>query len=276
MSIYAVGDIQGCYDDLLRLLDKIGFDADRDRLWCTGDLVNRGPKSLETLRFIKQLGEGAVTVLGNHDLHLLAVALTGRVKRRPTDTLDAVLRAPDRDELLDWLRRRPLLYYDPELDYVLVHAGLAPQWDLDTARALAAEVEAALRGPAHREFLADMYGDSPARWSETLTGIERLRFAVNCLTRMRYCDASGKLDFSAKGAPGSQPQKLLPWFEVPRRANAGIRILFGHWSTLGPFNAHNVYALDGGCLWGGQLVARRLDGGGRWICVNCAAKQQPG
>jgi|SRR5215469_5549099 len=276
MATFAVGDIQGCYDDLMRLLERIAFDPAEDRLWFTGDLVNRGPRSLDVLRFVKRLGEGCVCVLGNHDLHLLAVA-AGTSKHRKHDTLDEVLDAPDREELLDWLRQRPLLHHDKSLGYTLIHAGLPPQWDLSEASGCARELEAVLRGKAHADFFRHMYGDEPRRWSPMLGRTDRLRFIVNCFTRLRYCNAEGDLDLKAKGAPGTQPEGYLPWFEVAGRASAGLHILFGHWSTLGEVRGSNVHALDTGCVWGGRLSALRLDGddSGAWYGVACPGAQRP-
>ncbi|HET7921998.1 MAG TPA: symmetrical bis(5'-nucleosyl)-tetraphosphatase [Gammaproteobacteria bacterium] len=277
MALFAIGDIQGCYDALRRLLDRLDFNPAEDRLWLTGDLVNRGPQSLETLRFVKGLGERALCVLGNHDLHLLAVA-TGHAHTRASDTLEAVLAAQDRDELLAWLQQQPLLHHDAALGYTLVHAGLAPQWTLATAQTCARELESVLRGPEAGEFFANMYGNHPDRWSDVLAGMERLRFIVNCFTRLRYVGPEGQLDLQSKGAPGSQPPGFVPWFEAPARANAELHILFGHWSTLGEVRAHAVYALDTGCVWGGRLSALRLDGddSGGWYSVDCPVAQRPG
>jgi bis(5''-nucleosyl)-tetraphosphatase (symmetrical) len=275
MAVYAIGDVQGCFDELQRLLERIRFDPAEDRLWFVGDLVNRGPKSLEVLRFVKGLKERAATVLGNHDLHLLAVAL-GAARRRYSDTLDAVLKADDREELVSWLRFRPLLHYDPALAWTLIHAGLPPQWDLPKAKECAAEVEAVLRGYDHTAFLANMYGNMPSRWSEVLSGWDRLRFIVNCFTRLRYCDAAGHLALEEKGPPGTQPPHILPWFTVPGRASLGINIVFGHWSTLGSHRAQGILALDSGCLWGGCLTAARLDGDGELISVPCPGARRPG
>jgi bis(5'-nucleosyl)-tetraphosphatase (symmetrical) len=258
MATYAVGDIQGCYDELRRLLDKAGFDPVSDRLWCVGDLVNRGPDSLATLRWVKALGDRAVVVLGNHDLHLIAAALVGE-RRGKKDTIDDILAAPDRDELIDWLRHRPLLHHSEKKGFTLVHAGLPPQWDLDQARACAREVEAVLQGPDAKAFLTEMYGDEPERWSDDLTGIERLRFITNCFTRLRWCDAHGRLLLHEKGGL-EQPSSpgALPWFEAPGRRSANTRILFGHWSTIGFLNRQNTWALDSGCVWGGRLTALRV------------------
>lgn len=260
MAVYAIGDIQGCYRPLQDLLGQLEFDPERDRLWFTGDLVNRGPDSLEVLRFVHDLGDRAVVVLGNHDLHLLAV-WAGQARTKRNDSLDGILRAPDRDQLMDWLRSRPLLHEDPDLGAVLVHAGIPPAWDLATARRCAREVEAVLRGPDHVALFGELYGDEPAQWDPALRGTERLRFIINAFTRMRYCDTEGRLEMDCKQAPGTQPAGYLPWFEVPGRrydAAAG-RIVCGHWSTLGYRQQPGLLALDTGCLWGGQLTAVRLD-----------------
>lgn len=257
MAIYAIGDVQGCYAELRLLLDKLRFDPATDRLWFVGDLVNRGPQSLETLRFIRSLGAAATTVLGNHDLHLLAVA-NGVSRTKHRDTFGDVLHAPDRDELLDWLRRQPLLH--GEGGFYLIHAGLPPQWRIEDAARHAREVEACLADGDSAEFFRRMYGDTPDRWSDSLDYWDRLRFTTNCLTRMRYCGPDGRIDFKQKGEPGSQPKPLLPWFEVPGRLSGGAKVVFGHWSTLGFYARDGIYGLDTGCLWGGELTALRLDG----------------
>lgn len=257
MATYAIGDIQGCYEALNRLLERIHFERDQDQLWLVGDLVNRGPHSIEVLRFVKGLEEHAVCVLGNHDLHLLAVA--ARVAPGSRDeSLEDVLTAPDREEILDWLRQRPLMHRDPDLGYSLLHAGLPPQWDIPFALARAGEVEAELQGPDYRGFLKAMYGNRPRRWRDNLKGMDRLRFITNCFTRLRYCDRRGNLSLKDKGAPGSQKPAYFPWFDVPGRASASERIIFGHWSTLGYLHSGNVWALDSGCLWGGALTALHL------------------
>lgn len=255
MSVYAIGDIQGCYDELLRLLDAIEFNEHIDQLWFVGDLVNRGPKSLETLRFVKSLGNSAVTVLGNHDLHLIATALNLN-KPRKKDSLEAILSAHDCDELLHWLRHRPLFHHNDE--FCLLHAGLPPQWDFVQTERLAREVEQVLQGPDHAHFFKHMYGDKPAIWSDDFNHHEKTRFVINCFTRMRYCDIHGQLDFHHKGPLGSQPDHLMPWFTVPDRKSADMKIVFGHWSTLGYHEENNCYAIDTGCLWGGQLTALKL------------------
>ena len=264
MTTYAIGDLQGCYSELLDLLNVIDYDQKRDRLWFTGDLVNRGPESLEALRFVHRL-RGAVTVLGNHDLHLLAVA-GGHARARKKDTLAQILEADDRDDLLDWLRAQPLLHRDEKLGYTLIHAGLVPQWNIAQALALAREVEKVLRGGDAPAFFEHMYGDGPGCWSAQLRGWERLRFITNCFTRMRFCDAKGCLALEEKGPPSARPDRFSPWYEAPGRRSGRERIIFGHWSTvhLGTnfdFAAHRVYPLDTGCVWGGTLTAMRLDDG---------------
>jgi len=267
MATYAIGDVQGSFEELGALLGSVGFDGNRDRLWFVGDLVNRGPASLATLRFVRDLGGRALTVLGNHDLHLLALAY-GFAKRREDDTLEDVLAASDRDELLDWLRHRPMIHV--QADRVLVHAGLLPQWDVATARALAREVEVELRGPRHREFLAQLYGSRPDRWSDSLRGIDRLRVIVNAMTRLRFCTPEGVMEFHTKGEATEAPAGYLPWFEVPGRRSAERTVICGHWSALGLRIAPNLLALDSGCVWGGKLTAIRLEDR-RLYQVPCAA-----
>ena len=256
MAVYAIGDVQGCFDALCALLDKLEFDPAADRLWFAGDLVNRGPQSLEVLRFVQSLPQ-AVTVLGNHDLHLLAVA-QGQAPIKKHDTFTDVLSAPDRAELLGWLRSRPLLHHDPTLGYTLVHAGLLPMWDLTTAQQLAREAEHFIERSEHNELYTHMYGDTPDHWEAQLGGWARIRVIINGFTRLRYCDRRGRMDLRPKMAPGRQPPHLLPWFEVPNRRSAELRIVFGHWSTLGVHEGEGVIALDSGCLWGGRLTAVRL------------------
>ncbi len=258
MATFAIGDVQGCFDALQALLEKISFRPQQDTLWFTGDLVNRGPKSAEVLRLVMDLGASAVTVLGNHDLHLLAVAHEA-TPALPSDTFEDVLRAPDCDRLLGWLRRRSLVYQDARLGFALLHAGMLPQWDVATARCLAGEVEAELRGARFVDFLAQMYGDRPDRWDARLRGYERLRVIVNALTRLRYCDTEGRMDLTPVGAPGSQPAHLKPWFQARTRAAREPTIVFGHWSALGIWDRDGVIGVDSGCLWGGSLTAVRLD-----------------
>ncbi|MCF6324451.1 MAG: symmetrical bis(5'-nucleosyl)-tetraphosphatase [Gammaproteobacteria bacterium] len=275
MATYAIGDVQGCFDELLELLNKIKFDQAQDYLWFAGDLVNRGEKSLEVLRFVKSLGSRAITVLGNHDLHLLAV-VQGRRKPLAKDRMEAILNAPDRDELCDWLRQQPLMHRDKQLGYVMLHAGLLPQWSLDDAMARAAEVEQVLRGDDYAEFINHMYGNEPAQWSDRLSGWERLRFITNCFTRLRFCDEQGRLELKEKGAPGNQPAGYQPWFELRATQCDQQQILFGHWSTLGMRQPDNVYGLDTGCVWGGTLSALRIDVEPQWSNVACRAICDPG
>jgi bis(5'-nucleosyl)-tetraphosphatase (symmetrical) len=256
MATYAIGDLQGCLEPLRQLLGEMGYNARRDRLWFVGDLVNRGPQSLETLRFVKSLGERAITVLGNHDLHLVTVAEGfGRIHK--SDTLDEILSAPDRAELLAWLRARPMVHREGE--YLMVHAGLLPQWNPPQAEALAAEVEAELRGPRYRELARAMYGNQPDRWSEQLTGYDRLRVIINAMTRLRICTPDGRMDFSHKGGLEDIPRGYLPWFEVPGRKSASATVVCGHWSALGLRVEPRLLTLDSGCLWGRTLSAVRLE-----------------
>jgi bis(5'-nucleosyl)-tetraphosphatase (symmetrical) len=258
MALYAIGDIQGCDTALGSLLEAIGFSPDRDQLWFVGDIVNRGPESLQALRRIRAMGDAATVVLGNHDLHLLAVAC-GVSQVRNGDTLDEILAAPDRKILLDWLLHRPLMHEEPARNLALVHAGLPPQWSLSTARSCAREVERALQEDPTRLFQT-MYGDEPARWDDALGGAERLRYIVNCFTRLRYIDAEGRLALRVKGSPKKpQTKQLTPWFEAPGARWRGPRVVFGHWSALGFLNTPEVVSLDTGCVWGGSLTALRLD-----------------
>lgn len=280
-KLWAIGDVQGCQAELLELLGKIAFEPGKDRLWFTGDLINRGPRSLATLRFVRELGSSAVTVLGNHDLHLLAVAY-GFTDAKSQDTFQDILDAPDRNELLEWLRRQPLAIQDAETGWLMSHAGVPPCWTASEALDRAAEVEEVLGSHDPERLLAKMYGNEPAKWSDELEGLPRWRFIVNAFTRMRYCHPDGRLEFHEKGPPGSQPQPLLPWFEIPDRRNSGEKIVFGHWSALGPAGTGNpaVAALDTGCLWGGSLTALRLDAdpadSSAWISVDCAGALEPG
>lgn len=258
MAVYAIGDLQGCYDSFRHLLDKLNFDPDKDRLWLTGDLVNRGPKSLKTLRFVRGLGKCAKVVLGNHDLHLLAVAHDIGDSTDRFGSLAKTLKADDRDELIDWLRRRPLAHYSKKLNTLLVHAGLPPQWSISNTLARAEEVESRLRGKRYVKLLAKLYGNTPDRWSGDLKGRKRLRFIVNCLTRIRMIDKKGRLDFEHKGPPASARKGLTPWFDVDNPDWEGTRIVFGHWSALGLIINPKLICLDTGCVWGRQLTAVQL------------------
>jgi bis(5'-nucleosyl)-tetraphosphatase (symmetrical) len=256
MSTYVIGDVQGCYGALLRLLDRIAFDPLRDALWFVGDLVNRGPQSAETVRFVRGLGARAVTVLGNHDLALLVVA-EGIHKAHATDTFDDILRAPDRDELLHWLRQQPMIHAAET--HVMVHAGLLPQWTVQQALALGREVEQVLQGDGYREFLRRMYGDTPARWSDELGGFDRLRVVTNAMTRMRLTRADGTMEFTHKEGLAHMPAGFMPWYDVPGRASAGATVIFGHWASLGLVVRPDVIGLDTGCVWGRALSALRLE-----------------
>ena len=261
MAIYAIGDVQGCYDQLAKLIDRLHFEPASDELWFVGDLVNRGPRSLDVLRFVRSLGSSAITVLGNHDLHLIAAAHDRRRGAPAVDqSLQPVLAARDRDELIGWLRRQPLALYRPELNTLMVHAGVLPSWDPLQTIKLAREVETVLRSEEASAFLQVMYGARPDRWSPDLSGADRLRFITNCLTRIRFCGPDDSLDFRHKGPPGSQPETLTPWFDVPERATASVRVLFGHWAALGLVQRKNLLGIDTGCVWGRQLTGARLDG----------------
>ena len=280
MTRIAIGDIQGCHDGLRELLRTARFSADRDELWFVGDLVNRGPDSLGVLRFVRALGANARVVLGNHDLHLLAVARSAGARRlRKDDTLDEVLAAPDREALLDWLQSQALAVLAPgrdgARDDLMVHAGLPPQWSVADTMRIAGEVEAALRSDAPGLFAA-MYGDLPDRWDDTLEGHDRLRFAINALTRMRFVDREGRVDLKLKGAPDAAPRGWLPWFDAPGRRSAAARVVMGHWSTLGLVVREDLLALDTGCVWGSALTAVALDEPGRHWQVACAGHRAPG
>lgn len=277
MATYAIGDLQGCHSALLKLLNKINFKAGKDTLWFCGDLVNRGPESLAALRHVKKLCEAgdAITVLGNHDLHLLATA-HGVRKPSKKDSLASILQAPDREELLHWLRQQPLMHVDKKLNFALVHAGLPPQWTIAQAQNASNEVQHWLSGDNWPSLLQQMYGDQPARWQAGLSEIDRCRYAINVFTRSRYYfnrgEQRGALEFSAKLAPKSEPDNLTPWFDMAAPAWASSRITFGHWSTLpmapcGPNQA--VYPLDHGCVWGGCLSARNLNSPNELISINC-------
>jgi bis(5'-nucleosyl)-tetraphosphatase (symmetrical) len=275
MAVYAIGDVQGCHDELRRLLDRLRFDPVRDRLWLTGDLVNRGPDSLGVLRTVRGLGAAATVVLGNHDLHLLALAAGVRPPRGGDASLLPVMAAPDSGELLDWLATRPLLHRDPTLGWTLLHAGLPPQWTLSTAEACAREVEQALAAD-RAAFLENMYGNDPDRWSDDLPAKRRRRFAVNCLTRLRFVDREGRLLLRLKGTLDSAPRGSIPWFRHPDRASAGERVVFGHWSALGYLREAGVLALDTGCVWGGSLCAVRLDAELPPVLLPCQGSLRPG
>ena len=272
MTRYAIGDLQGCDEELRALLARLKFSADRDQLWFVGDLVNRGPGSLETLRLVHALRDNAVVVLGNHDLHLLAVACGARRPRR-SDTLEDVLAAPDREGLLEWLLGRPLAAAQGA--DLMVHAGVVPQWTVALTLSLAAEVGAALRRQPHTLF-EHMYGNEPDRWDARLAGFERLRFVINVLTRLRVCSADGRVDLSVRGEAPPPTSPLRPWFEHPHRASRDARIIFGHWSALGLVQRPGVVGLDTGCVWGGALTALDLDSDRPPLSVPCAGHQRIG
>ena len=256
MSLYAIGDVQGCHDQLLRLLDRIAFDPARDTLWFVGDLVNRGPQSLAVVRFVKGLEGRAITVLGNHDLALLVVA-QGIKRAHASDTFGDILAAPDRDELLEWLRHQKMMHADGH--YAMVHAGLLPQWSIEQALGLAGEVEHALRGDDWRDFLRHMYGNQPDRWNDALSGFDRLRVITNAMTRLRLCNARGVMEFSHKLGLENTPPGFMPWYEAPQRASRDTQIIFGHWAALGLLVRPDVISLDSGCVWGRSLSALRLE-----------------
>lgn len=282
MALYLIGDVQGCDSALQRLLDNISFSPSRDTLYLLGDLVNRGPDSAAVLRRLMAYGNSARCLLGNHDLHLLAVAHGVRRPHRK-DTLNAILEAKDRPIMLAWLREQRMAMLETFNDeqILMVHAGVLPQWSAAKTMKLAGEVEAVLRSPDLGDFLGQMYGNGPLRWSDSLRGADRLRVIVNTLTRLRFCTADGEMEFDAKDGADSAPPGYLPWFDVPKRKTAKITVAFGHWSTLGWLGRQDVLALDSGCVWGGALSALRLDGAGplrqhRLVQVQCEQAQVPG
>lgn len=272
--IYLVGDLQGCCNPFERLLQTIDFSPSRDHVYILGDLVNRGPDSLGVLRRLRELDNAATCLLGNHDLHLLAVAHGVRKPHR-SDTLDTILNAPDCEDWLNWIRQQRLAVY--EHGWLMVHAGVVPQWDAAQTVALAREVEAMLAGPDVGEFLTRMYGNQPERWDDSLQGVPRWRCVVNSLTRLRFCSADGTMEFATKDGSDGAPEGFMPWFGVPGRRTEGTPVAFGHWSTLGLINRDDLLALDTGCVWGGQLSAVRVDGATReLIQIDCPQAQKPG
>lgn len=259
MSTYAIGDLQGCLEPLQRLLEQIQFDPAIDRLWIAGDIVNRGPSSLETLRFLYELRTSVIPVLGNHDLHFLAVAF-GHKRKSSFDTLEELLKAEDCRELIEWLRQCKLLHRDTQMGFTMVHAGIPPIWSMEQAEAHAREVEAVLQSNQLDDFLSQMYGNKPMRWKNKLVGMDRLRIITNYFTRMRFCTSSGELDLETKTGPDQHPPGFAPWFSHPKHKCRDHKIIFGHWAALeGKADAPNVYALDTGCVWGGSLTALRLE-----------------
>jgi len=276
MATYAIGDIQGCYDALQQLLDKLTFNPKQDTLWLVGDLVNRGSQSLQVLRFIKSLGTSAICVLGNHDIQLLAIAHGNNQHASRHDTLDDIMAAPDRDELINWLRFRPFFHHDVGLKCSLVHAGLPPQWDLTTTLACAAELEQVFQGADHTRFFSDhLYGKRLDSWQADSRGWKRHRFILACFTRLRYCNDQGELLMKNKLSPHmKQADNVYPWYQCPNRQSQALRIIFGHWSTLGHYSDGQVFALDTGCLWGGELTALCLETE-QITSVPCQAQKNP-
>lgn len=274
MSLYVIGDIQGCFDELQELVDYIAFNPKKDQLWFVGDLVNRGPKSLETLRWVKSLGNSAITVLGNHDLHLLA-AYIGAKEIRTTSNLYPTLQAKDIDVLVNWLRKQSLMRYNKTFKFAMVHAGLAPQWTIKDALRYAKEVEKVLQSKKYKDFLFNMYGDKPNQWDGRLKGWNRLRTITNFMTRMRYCNNKGVMSFADKGPIGTQSSRMKPWYEISSRNSQDTTIVFGHWSTLGYIHDHNIISTDTGCLWGGALTAVKIELEYLTIYqLNCEAKKE--
>lgn len=272
MATYAIGDVQGCYEPLMQLLNKINFNSNNDTLWFTGDLVNRGPDSLQVLRFIKNLSSKQI-VLGNHDLHLLAV-VHGAHPGLNEDTVKPILDASDRHELIEWLQQQPLIHHDEKLGYTMVHAGLSPEWDLAIAKKLSHEVESVLQSPHASNYLHAMYGDQPDQWNNALQGNDRLRCITNYFTRARLCHPDGRLELKSKGKINANVSHLIPWFKLPQRINTNLKILFGHWAALGgETHTPNTYALDTGCVWGFCLTAMRLEDGKKFS-ANCPAFQK--
>lgn len=272
MSTYVIGDIQGCLQSLKQLLTTVGFDQKVDTLWFAGDLINRGPESLETLRYVKALGVSAKCVLGNHDLHLLAI-YSGHREEHHKDTLSEILKTPDIGELIEWLRQQPMMLHSKEHNAVLTHAGIPPDWDLDTAQKEAHAVEFHLRSHDYKDMFACMYGNKPSRWKPHRERKKRLRFAINCFTRMRFYTDDGKLDFDEKGQPGNQASNLQPWYEIPNKLDPETRIIFGHWSTVGTIANPNIIGIDTGCVWGGTLTAYQLETN-TYHAVDCPQAQK--
>lgn len=259
MATYAIGDIQGCYEPLIRLLDKIKFDPTKDSLWFTGDLVNRGPDSVKTLDFVIKLGNSAITVLGNHDLALLALSANA-IDPKPKETFTSVLEASNAFELITWLRARPLVHNCDKLGYIMTHAGIYPGWTIEQACNLGNELHQTLIGPQFEEFMHNMFGRKPESWNKNLSGWDRLRFITNALTRMRYCTKDGKLDLKSKGPPSKHEGDSIPWFSKPNPDWTDTKIIFGHWASLeGKCEKKNIFALDTGCIWGGCLTALCLE-----------------
>jgi len=276
MATFAVGDIQGCYSEFRTLLEKLDFQPNLDQLWLTGDLVNRGPQSLEVLKYLRDLGSSAVSVLGNHDLHLIAQAMNKSNPKSAEQDLQAILASRDKIDLIEWLRHLPLLFFDTHHQTVLVHAGLHPHWDLLESQQYACEVEELLQGSSSQQFLKVMYGDMPNKWNKNLSGYDRYRIIINCLTRIRYVGSDIELDFVTKNHPReSKDATLVPWFEINNRANQDYRIIFGHWSHLKFYSGNNIICLDGGCVFGGALIAIDVDQPSIPITVNASKNYYP-
>ena len=277
MTTYVIGDLQGCFDELQSLLKSINYQSENDHLWFVGDIVNRGPKSLECLRFVKELNEQgkADMVLGNHDFHLLA-AYAGLEKfTSKSDTLSDILNAPDVDNLIDWLRLQPLLVTHPIYQAVMVHAGIPPQWTINEAKTYANEVQQKLAQPDWQNFVVNhLFGSEPNTWNNSLSGYDRIRYIVNAFARMRFCDANGKLEFKLKSAPTDSQSEYQPWFVFPNRRNKDYEIFFGHWSTLGAIDAYHIHSTDTGCLWGGQMTAYAIESKQRYT-VDCEQQCKP-
>jgi len=274
VSTYVIGDIQGCLNELKQLLNKINFSSDKDVVWFTGDLVNRGPNSLEVLRFVKSLEENAITVLGNHDLHMLAIA-HGLQKQRRSDTFNQIMEAKDKDSLMEWIASQPLLHATDNDKHILVHAGIYPLWSVLEAKKYAKEVELVLQSDRLTEFLSHMYGNLPDKWSDSLRDWERLRFITNTFSRMRYCTIDAKLDLKSSVSPGKQTNSLVPWYELRNDTPDKHNIYFGHWSTLGLINKNGIRCLDTGCLWGGTLTALKIDEEFNYYQIDCKGEQKP-
>lgn len=275
MAVYAIGDVQGCYDELQKMLDLVAFNPIHDQVWVAGDLVNRGPRSADVLRLLKSFGASAKVVLGNHDLHLLANACGVTKHQHRLDTMSDVLDAPDRDELIDWLRHQPLLHHDASLGFTMVHAGLPADWTVSKAKKRAREVEAVLQSDDWPTFFQNMYGNTPDRWSKSLEDWDRLRYITNCFTRVRYCYQDGRLALKFKGNPAGKPAGQIAWFEMPNRKSKTERIVFGHWSTLGTGQYGNVFSLDSGVVWGEQLTAIRIDKQPfEWFVIEAESQRQ--
>ena len=273
MPTYAIGDLQGCFSELQQLLAKIEFDPAKDQIWFVGDLVNRGPASLQTIQYVRKLGNAAKCVLGNHDIHLIACH-AGVQPCKPESSLNQILQDDDAANIIDWLRYQPLIHVDPDINWVMVHAGLLPQWDLNIAQDCARQVEQQLRSDYYIEFLMQAYGNMPNQWNANLIDTDRWRLILNAFTRLRLCDEQGRMDFDYKGPLGEQPEHLHAWFDVPR-ASENLNIIFGHWSALGLRNRKNLLALDTGCLWGNQLTAARIDTNPVIIHqIDCSAKME--